>query len=636
MRESLFPLSRFPAARAFIAGAAMLAGLAAERAYAQTPGDPNTADDTAYAVPRVAPRGAGVALPQPLPPSEAARIRRIFLLQTHGDIAEAVRETEMLDKDVTLTQGVLGHLLAQRHLGRYTHPPADELQAWLDRWPTLPDAPAIHALLRARLPRGVRPPPPPPAFALGPLPPRPDNQEQPGASAAPIPEETEPAGMTLARSAALDRAVREAARGGKPFAAQRLIAGSKGLPPVYAAVLRGEAAQILFTQNRDEEAYETGAAGCPPEARPSCQAALPGFAAGLAAWRLGRIGDARAFFEAAARAAFSTSAQRAASAYWAARTHLRQQDYASGTAWLQRAAEQPSTFYGLLARRSLGLGLNLSPGARELLAQADIDAVAATPQGERAFALLQVGQTTRAEAELRRLWPDVLANPTLGRAVMLVATTAGFPALAAQFADFVQVTDGRPRANLRFPIPTLQPAASFTIDPALLYALARTESNFDAAMVSSAGARGLLQIMPDTAKFIVQTSGNAAGGFGDIRHALHDPEFNLEMGQRYIGYLATMDFIDGNLIKLLSSYNCGPTGTLRWMTNMRDGNDPLLFIESIPVDETRAYVPRVLSYTWIYAARLHLPAPTLDELAAGMWPQYHAPDIAKGEPARLH
>ncbi len=65
-------------------------------------------------------------------------------------------------------------------------------------------------------------------------------------------------------------------------------------------------------------------------------------------------------------------------------------------------------------------------------------------------------------------------------------------------------------------------------------------------------------------------------------------------------------------------------------------DDPLLFIESIPNDETRGFVPRALAYSWIYAARLHLPAPSLDELAAGAWPTFHTFATRQQPVARLH
>lgn len=117
---------------------------------------------------------------------------------------------------------------------------------------------------------------------------------------------------------------------------------------------------------------------------------------------------------------------------------------------------------------------------------------------------------------------------------------------------------------------------------------------------------------------------------------LRDPSLNLDLGQRYVDYLAGQDMISGDLLRLLASYNAGPGNVARWNTTLRDGGDPLLYIEAIPIDETRAYVPRVLAYTWIYAARLHLATPTLDELAAGGWPQYHPLETRQEPPARLH
>ena len=137
-------------------------------------------------------------------------------------------------------------------------------------------------------------------------------------------------------------------------------------------------------------------------------AALAGYAAGLAAWRMNQPDLALPMFEAGWRAELSTSALRAATAFWAARAHLRVRDPAGYVPWMQRAAEERRTFYGMLARRTLGLDVGFGPGGRdvrETLGEADIEAVAATPQGMRAFALLQVGQDHRAEAELRRLWP---------------------------------------------------------------------------------------------------------------------------------------------------------------------------------------------------------------------------------------
>ncbi len=629
MRGIGHTLVRLPAATAFLAGAALLAGANPIEAVAQVggPGTQPVGDDTALAIPRLsAPSGAEVALPQPLAPSEAAKLRRIFALQARGDIPAALRETAWLDTASPLSEAMLGHILAQRYLGPYTRPSADQLRDWLDRFADLPDARAIHGLLVLRMPRGDKAPPLPQAAASAVEP------------TVPVPEETEPDATALVRNPALDRAVWEAARARGPSGVVRLLTHTRGLTPGYAAQLRGEAAQILFAQNRDDEAFGLAAGGvhpCRPGAPGRCEhAAIAGYQAGLAAWRLGRAPEAAAMFAAAWRAEITTPALKAGAAFWAARAHLRAGDAAAGQVWLARAAAQPRTFYGLIARRALGLPIGVSrvrPGERETLGEADIDAVAATPAGMRAFALLQLDQPERAAAELRSLWPEALQFRPLARALMLVAEQGNLPDLAMQYADMLAAGDGRPRAGLRFPVPRLRPEGGFHVDPAMVYGLARTESNFDADLVSPAGARGLLQIMPETASFIVGRPRSRR-----FRSQLRDPAVNLDLGQRYLAYLAGLDAVGGNLIRLLAAYNAGPANFAHWASQIRDEGDPLLFIEAIPVDETRRHVPRVLTYTWIYASLLHLPTTSLDELAGGLWPRYRAYEPPRSVSVQLH
>jgi len=611
-------LSRLPVARAFLAGAALLTGAAVGEAGAQT------TDDTAFAMPRIDPRGlSGIGLPQPLPPSEAARIRRIFALQARGDFATAQRETAVIDLSYQPGRDMLGHVLAQRYLAPSTRPEADDLRSWLQQWPSLPDATAIHSLLMARRGSGARMPAPP--FLASP-------PSEMAAGLSQVPEESEPANFALSRNAGLDRSVHEAARAngtqaggaqaGGAQAVERLLARNPWVSAAYASQLRGEAAQILFTLNQDGEAYALGAAGLRGCTREPCQvAALPGYIAGLAAWRMDRMGLARQMFEAAAKAELASPSLRAAVAFWAGRSQLRTGHPAGYRIWLTRAAVEANTFYGMLARRVLGIGFGFSPDsrdARETLSEADIEAVAATPEGLRAFSLLQVGQPVRAEAELRRLWVQATASPALARALMLVSQRAGLAQLAGQYAELVQIRDGRPREATRFPVPRLVPDGGFRVDPAMVYGVARTESNFDTSLVSRAGAVGLMQIMPQTASFLTGGKDTA-----NLRGSLRDPGVNLALGQRYITYLAGHEVVDGDLLRLLASYNAGPGNFGRWGGSIRDLADPLLFLEAIPIDETRAFVPRVLTNTWIYAARMRLPSPSLDELAAGLWPRFH-------------
>ena len=589
-------LSRLPAASALLAGA-ILAATTAQNAYGQS-------EETAFAVPRGAPlhgSGDGIVLPQPLAPSDAARLRRIFAAQAKGDIPAALRDQDQIDTASPLGARMLGHVLADRYLGRFHHSSVDDLTAWLARYADLPDAPAVYSLLKTRLPKGATPPGTPPVAVVKPDP-------VPVA----VPEEASPATDAIARTGSLDRDVHERARAGNLAAALHLIARTSGMKPEYSALLRAEVAQIMFTLNRDADALDTAAF-----AARICggRVGLADYVAGLAAWRLDRPVLAVGHFEAAAAAPLTPPALTAAASFWAARTHLRLRDPAGYVPWMKKAADQKRTFYGILARRALGIGTGAGfAWDRETLGNADIEALAATPSGQAAFALLQIGENDRADSELRLLWAGAQGDVALGRAIMLVADKAELYDLAAQLAAVVQTEDGRPRDYARFPVPHLVPRGGFSTDPALVYALTRVETNFDASAISSAGARGLMQLMPATASYI-------AGDRSFSGDSLHDPAVNLELGQRYVSYLAGQ--VDGDLIRLLSCYNAGPGSFARWSPAIQDGGDPLLFIESIPLDETRGFVQHVLAYTWIYAARLHLPAPSLDELAAGAFPHYH-------------
>jgi soluble lytic murein transglycosylase len=211
-----------------------------------------------------------------------------------------------------------------------------------------------------------------------------------------------------------------------------------------------------------------------------------------------------------------------------------------------------------------------------------------------------------------------------------VASRVGMDDLAAQLAGLLHVpTDAQPVLP-RFPVPKLQPEGGFQVDPPLIYALARVESNFDPGAISAAGARGLMQIMPETAQYLM-------GAAYFPRQRLHEPASNLAVGQRYLQTLAGLDGIDGNLMKMLASYNAGPGNVQHWSETMHDQNDPLMFIETIPVTETRNFVPLALSYAWLYAAQMHLPAPSLDAIAAGMFPRFtpapHGRKMASISPA---
>lgn len=592
------------------------------------------------AVPRLSLRGAGgdgvVVLPHPLDAGASARVRRIFALQRRGDIPAAIAETAQLTDDT-----LLGDLLADRYLGNTDTAHPTELRLWLKRYADLPDAPAIYRLLASVSPHGSKAGPAPDAATLG--------TEFP---AAPLPEEEDPVKSAFTRNETLDHAVQDRLDNGPLGAgsALRLIAATRKIDPLYASQLRAEVALRLFTDGQDELALLTGQLAFTASDN---RIGLAGYVAGLAAWRSGRLDVAESLFEAASHAPLTPASVRAGAAYWAARAHLRLGDATAYRPWLQRAAAAPRTFYGMLARQRLGREgsgsdwmhhrslrlVSLSGVAEPLqdagsgrpsLSEIDVDAVAATPAGRRAFALLQVGEPARAEATLRRLWPSVQNDMALCRSIQLVSEAAGLPTLSAQLAGILQSRDGQPRDEARFPVPRLSPHHGFTVDPALVYALTRLESNFDASAVSGAGAHGLMQIMPTTAGFVL----GQPDRFSESAASLHDPALNLEIGQRYLAYLSKQGGVDGNLVRLLASYNAGPGAVGRWAAATADTADPLLFIESLPSDETRNYVRRAFTYLWVYADRLELPSPSLAALAKGSWPQYA--DEEALQPSRMH
>lgn len=538
------------------------------------------------------------SLPQPLSTTDAARLRRAFEAQARGDSAAAQREA-----DRVADRRLHGHLLAKRLLRSGAAPAASVLHAWLLEHADLPDAPAIHAALTARLPRGTAAPPAP--------------SEPEEAAPTVVPEDQRP-NAALVRRAALDRAVQGRLAEGRPDLALRAVATTSGIGAAYGAQLRAEIAQVVFRQGNNAEARRLS------EEALGLDAANPAAAhqAGLSAWAGGDYAAAFAYFERAARSDRAASALRASAAYWAARAAVRARRPAHYAPWMLLAAQETRTFHGMIARRALGLPPALAwerdvedGGTIALLA----GALAETAGGWRALALLQIGQHERAEAELRLLHRRARSNPRMLQGILAVSQRAGFAELAALAAEDLPREGSLARDSARYPLPTLMPPSGFRLDPSLLYALALQESRFNPNAVSPAGARGLLQIMPATASYV---AGDPSLRRGAGVRRLHDPAFSLEIGQRYLHYLAGQEAVGGDLIRLLAAYNAGPGNLSRWLGSIAHADDPMLFIESIPVAETRGFIRRVLTFSWIYASRLDLPTPSLDALAAGEFPRF--------------
>jgi len=562
-------------------------------------------------------------LPAVLAPSEAQRYRHIFGLQGIGQWAAADREIAAL-KDKLL----LGAVEAQRYLHPHWRPRYAELSRWLAQHADEPNARAIYALAQKHQPAGAATPAKPIVAALV-LRDLGDETSGVPAAAAPAPRKSLTA-LERRRADILQEEIRGLAFA-DPRRAERALDGAEAkrlLDADDADELRTIVAEGYLAAGQAQQALALSTT-----ARGAAYAPTAHWQAGLAAWRLGRLGEARGHFQAVARTQGVSSRATAAAAYWAARVELRSGRPELFTYWLGVAAEHPRTFYGLLARHTLGVdtafGFESNP-----FTESDAQHLLEAPAGHRALALLQVGETTRAEAELRALAPR--ASAALIEAMVGVADRANMPALSLQLAGLIGEGGVRLHHAL-YPVPRWTPIGGFTVDRALVFAVMRQESQFLTDAKSYAGALGVMQLMPATAHAMARRAGVRLVGRDrrNMRDALADPELNMALAQEYITELMQNERIKGNLLLLAAAYNCGPGALHRWQADPQLRKDPLLFVESIPSHQTRIFTERVLANYWIYRLRLGQKLPDLDALAAGEWPTYTALDRPP-EPDRRH
>ncbi len=339
------------------------------------------------------------------------------------------------------------------------------------------------------------------------------------------------------------------------------------------------------------------------------------WAAGLEAWRQGDAVGAALQFELAAANAKDVWA-RSAAAYWAARSHLRARRPDQVSHWLRIAAEEPRSFYGQLARRALGLEATFA-WEPQPLTRAGAEALMKSGIGQRALALLQIGQERRAAAEFHVLRPQAKAE--LLQAMLAVAQRYQLPSFAMAAGSVVEEVTGLRNDEALFPIPSWQPHGGFSVDRALLFAITRQESGFNPSAQNPSGATGLMQLIPSTANAVAKRLGVPASN-------LRDPSMNLALGQEYVRMLLEDPNVRNDLFLMTIAYNAGPGNLARWIRDVDYQDDPLLFIESIPSRETRQFVERVMAGLWVYQARLGQATPTLDAVAAGAWPTYTAQD----------
>lgn len=395
-----------------------------------------------------------------------------------------------------------------------------------------------------------------------------------------------------------------------PDGARQLLDGiDSGLSPAARAEWRQKVAWSYYIENNDPsalamaETVDTGSGEWVAEGK---------WVAGLAAWRLGACESAAAHFEDTARKATNPELA-AAGYYWASRSHVRCRAPEKAAELLRGAARHDQTLYGMLAIEQLGKQIPQTYSKADFSSE-DWKALRDIPNVRIAAALVEIGEHDLADAVLRH--QARIGDPRQFDALSRLARDFGIPATQLWMA-YNAPSGGRPDPASRYPTPKWQPVTGWRVDPALVYAHALQESNFRTSVVSPAGARGLMQIMPGTARHHA-ASINMSGSFTELAR----PEINLAFGQRTLEALKDSGGTGGFLPKVMAAYNAGLAPVIRWNTEIRDQGDPLLWMESIPYWETRGYVAIVTRNYWMYERQANAESPSRIALAQHRWPAF--------------
>ncbi len=540
---------------------------------------------------------AGDSLPQVLTEADAARYREVFKLQQAGKWRLADKRIESLSDRV-----LMGHVLFQR----YMHPTAyrskyKELKDWMAAYADHPGAMRVYRLALRRQPKGWRSPERPVAErAL---------QTKPEVK----PAKRGKAGLSRSQRRLVYRAsirIKGLVRRERPTQALKLL-NSKTYRRLNAVSHDQNLAIIArgyYHAGKDEKALDTAGRAI---RRSALKAPYAYWWAGLAAWRLGRFEVAARYFGDMARASDLLDWARSGAAYWSARASLVGRDPAKVAGMLEIGARYPRTFYGLLSLQARDGEIPFD-WALPQLDPIDLALFDQIPAAHRALALIEAGQTVRAESELKRL--TGAPSPELTRVLLALVGKANLPDVSIRLGFKLQRVRGERYDAALYPVPGWTPQGGYKIDQALIFAFMRQESRFKANAKSRRGAAGLMQLMPATARFIARKRTS--------RRSLFVPEKNIALGQKYIRHLLENSTIDGNLFYATSAYNAGPGNLRKWRRKVDYRDDPLLFIESIRSRETRNFVERVMTNFWIYRLRLGQGVPSLAAAAAGEWPVY--------------
>jgi len=550
--------------------------------------------------------GAKRATGKPLTDRSVFLYREIFDLQREGAWKAADALIARLS-DSTL----LGHVQYQR----YMHPTAyrssyKELAIWLSHYSDHPDAKKIYKLALKRRPRGsAAPTKPARGFMTG------SGQQSQELIRVRYRSKKRRSEAKETVVQAWLRDLDRAGDRGRVDEANRLFQQRDLhdiVDKVEADLARWAVSRAYFRKRNFRQALDLAEKAV---ARSGQTVPEMHWTAGMSAWRIGDIDKAAKHLSKLAKANKAEKSERARAAFWTARAvgfKTKRAKY-----FLKIAAKYPRNFYGLLARQRLGISIDHKPAIK---VQDDVaEILVRYPAAKRATALAQLGRHDLAEKELRTLAAHGKSALTAG--LLKLAQNLHLPSVEMRLAHRLGYK-GDVHLDAFYPLPTWEPHRGYRVDRALVFSVIRAESGFDPKAESYVGARGLMQVMPGTAKHIAKRTELT------LRSTDHlfDPETAITFGQAYLQELLNRHGIGNNLMFIAAGYNAGPGRVSQWRDRFNLDRDPMMFLEMIPFTETRVYVKKVLANFWNYRARLGQPLPSLEAMAVNQWPDYHAFD----------
>ena len=533
--------------------------------------------------------------------ADASLYTQIFLLQSEEEITAAQKLEQQLTDPLLMNE-----VLYQRYISDTYRTRGKEIAAWMEKYYDMPGAERMVKLAKikqatvrkAYIPRTI----------------------SGGASIETAQSETWTAKKYTGATNTKINKFKRAIRSGSTKNARQILEDpsfkSKLTESDYGR-LAGRLSFIYYTNGEFELAKKWGFVASDAKSEYGL------WAMGLLYFKEEKFEESEKYFSAILDLEQINNARKTEAAFWAGRAAEASGNRTDAKTYWKIASAHPMAFYGALASVMLGHTPKYEFFEQDYTDE-DVDTLRETKYGKKALALLQIGQKDRAELYLKYMITSNVSDRTL-HAINSVATAYGLPRVSIQASSLIQdrgilEIDDNIIYSAQYPLPDWEPMGGWSIDRALLLAITKQESGFRANAKSGAGANGLMQIMPSTAKKVAREH---KVNISEID--MSKPEHNMFLGQQYIVDLLAHQNINNNIIKMLAAYNAG-MGTLVEFEKNFDTYDPLLYIESFPTYETRSYIKRVMSNMWLYRARLDQPLTTMKELAKGEWPLYNSED----------